>query len=159
MIGWDDWTKKRVHYLSCIEGEGDLIDIWCITKMPPYLFIYYKISFGKTNIKLEIFPHAEVYLYFAPVSLWNSNERGHFWKKVLSFKNDNRYRLIFNLILCTILLSFNQILTYMYLINLNTLSYYNNNAKYEKKLYIYPNFSLIITQWIFSLFQLGIWNV
>ena len=26
MIGWDPWIKKRVNYLSCIEGKGGLKD-------------------------------------------------------------------------------------------------------------------------------------
>ena len=32
MIGLVDWTKKRVNYLSCIEGKGGLIVICCITQ-------------------------------------------------------------------------------------------------------------------------------
>ena len=31
--------------MICIELKGVLIDIWCIHKMPGYLFLYYKISF------------------------------------------------------------------------------------------------------------------
>ena len=32
MIGWDDWIKKRVDYLSWIEGKGGLNDICSITQ-------------------------------------------------------------------------------------------------------------------------------
>ena len=33
MIGWDFWIKKRVDYLSCIEGKGVWIeDIHCIAQ-------------------------------------------------------------------------------------------------------------------------------
>ena len=36
--------KKRVNYLSCIEGNADLT-FATLHKMPCYLFLYYKISF------------------------------------------------------------------------------------------------------------------
>ena len=38
MIGWNDWYKKRVNYLSYIEGKEVLKDIWYI-KLNDALFI------------------------------------------------------------------------------------------------------------------------
>ena len=32
MIGSDPWIKKRVNYLSCIEGKGGLKEIHCIAQ-------------------------------------------------------------------------------------------------------------------------------
>ena len=32
MIGGDTLIKKRVNYMSCIEGKGGMKDIYCNTK-------------------------------------------------------------------------------------------------------------------------------
>ena len=49
---YHDWMRslnyERVDYLSCIEGNGSLIDIWLLHKIPRYLFLYHKISFINT---------------------------------------------------------------------------------------------------------------
>ena len=45
LIGWDPWIKKRVIYLSFIEGKGCWKKFTLLQKMPQYLLIYYKISF------------------------------------------------------------------------------------------------------------------
>ena len=47
MIGLDDWIKKKVNHLKCIEGKGVLIDICCITQMPRSLFSIAKSLFYK----------------------------------------------------------------------------------------------------------------
>ena len=46
LIGWDDWIKKRVNNLSCIDEKGGLMDICVLHKMPHYILLYYKIYFG-----------------------------------------------------------------------------------------------------------------
>ena len=46
MIGWDPWNKKRVIYLSCIEGKGGLK--WSAQNAT--LFVdYYEISFNRAD--------------------------------------------------------------------------------------------------------------
>ena len=44
VIGWDPWFKRRVLYLSCIDGKGEYTTFTIVLKMPHYLLIYYKIS-------------------------------------------------------------------------------------------------------------------
>ena len=47
VIYWYHWIKKRINYLSCIEGKRG--GVWktftVLHKMQRYLLIYYKISF------------------------------------------------------------------------------------------------------------------
>ena len=47
LIGWYPWSKKRVNYLSCIEGkvEGVVKIYRVVHKKLRYLLIYYNISF------------------------------------------------------------------------------------------------------------------
>ena len=40
VIGWDPWSKKRVNYLSCIEGKGALKIFDLVTK---YRAIFWSI--------------------------------------------------------------------------------------------------------------------
>ena len=44
MIGLGPWIKKRGKHLSCIEEKGGG-EYTAVHKMPPYLLIYFKISF------------------------------------------------------------------------------------------------------------------
>ena len=50
MIGWDPPIRKRVNYLSCMEGERvwKIFDIFHNSTRS--LFLYYKISFGMMKI-------------------------------------------------------------------------------------------------------------
>jgi hypothetical protein len=45
VIGWEPWSKKRVNYLSCIEGKGVVTTCSVVYKMPRSVLIYYKLYF------------------------------------------------------------------------------------------------------------------
>ena len=47
VTGWDPWSKKRVNYLSCIEGKGVLETFTVVNKIKLYLLIYYELSIDK----------------------------------------------------------------------------------------------------------------
>ena len=101
MIGWDDWIKKRVYYLSCIEGV--LIDICCITKNAALLFSIIKFLLDFINIVFcykasshwefaycKTYPIVKSKLYSYIGKLANHKKASNFTEAILIFRLKNK---------------------------------------------------------------------